>query len=695
MAQVKFYRGLVSAYNPSDSSVKDGIFFSMDEKVIYHNGVKFGGIDPQYFSGVTKNFDIEGSQVTFKKLNSGGTWDDVTINLVEAFDKSIVIGDLANDNDGSVTDGFTVKVNVKNVNVGDDGLKLDNTEQGGLYVDFSNTKAAIKANKDAIDVLNGGATDAGSVTKSIKDAIDGLNFTAIGGDGKVIATVSQNNGKVSATTIDLTAGNVAATASSSSATAVAVEGETVADQISSLATSIKSVSSAAKSYSIASITGDSLTELGTNVKEAYQLVDEGGAKAGEVIKIYKDSSLKSVELKEDQKLYFTYILSGGTENTVVVDTSKFLAESEFKDGLSVNGGLVKVKIAEGSEDFLTVGESGVKLSGVQDAIDEAAASATTKVEKDTSATHITLESATSTTDGSVTYTIGQNDIASAALLGTSASTSGETSAFGYIAKEVANREAAIAAQTTALNAEIAARKAVDGISGDTYTANTDAKYISGATSLFDADVKLNEAIKEVANTAANAHTVVNAKADGHVKVTVAKSSDKSHDVVTVTENDIASADALTAETADRQSADEALSNRLGAGVTSAYTATAQFTDLKGSTTSNSGDTSIYGAKKYADVKIDEAVKGLNVDAIGKTGHVIATVSQADGKVSATTIELKAENVAATAIEASDEVGKKTVAVEGETVAAQVESLAKSIKSVADTLLWIDCGNYQA
>ena len=53
MAQVKFYRGLATAYTQSattNPTIKEGIYFSMDEKVIYHNGVKFGGIDPQYFN---------------------------------------------------------------------------------------------------------------------------------------------------------------------------------------------------------------------------------------------------------------------------------------------------------------------------------------------------------------------------------------------------------------------------------------------------------------------------------------------------------------------------------------------------------------------------------------------------------------------------------------------------------------------
>lgn len=129
---------------------------------------------------------------------------------------------------------------------------------------------------------------------------------------------------------------------------------------------IQEVASAAKSYSIVAITEG----LNTNVKEAFKLVDEDGKQAGATISIYKDSALQKVELVE-QELQFTYLLANGTESTVGVDVSKFLAESEFKNGLQVVDHVVSVKIDAASESFLTVGEGGVKLSGVQDAINSA------------------------------------------------------------------------------------------------------------------------------------------------------------------------------------------------------------------------------------------------------------------------------------------------------------------------------------
>ena len=50
---------------------------------------------------------------------------------------------------------------------------------------------------------------------------------------------------------------------------------------------------------------------------------------------------------------------------------------------------------------------------------------------------------------------------------------------------------------TGLTEEIAARKAVDGQTGQTYSANTGTTYISGASSLNDADIKLDTKVKEL------------------------------------------------------------------------------------------------------------------------------------------------------------------------------------------------------
>lgn len=137
--------------------------------------------------------------------------------------------------------------------------------------------------------------------------------------------------------------------------------------------------------------------LSNNVKEAYRLVYNGSTTAiGKQIDIYKDSSLLSVRLlhatdslkptysngtwtdidiasqtEENLALCFAYQLANGTTSVESVAVGDFLRESEFKDGLVVNGtGEVRILIDPTSEGFLTVSPNGLKLSGVQNLIDE-------------------------------------------------------------------------------------------------------------------------------------------------------------------------------------------------------------------------------------------------------------------------------------------------------------------------------------
>lgn len=294
------------------------------------------------------------------------------------------------------------------------------TAQTGSYTIYDSPKEVIAAleqkvsgNTEAIKTLNGDNTVSGSVAKSIKDAIEALDVDKVGGTGKVVTTISETDGKISATAIDLTAGNVAATAISGEADKVDVEGTTVAAQIGSLAKSIKTTAADAKSYSVKKLTEHEVTALGdANVREAYQLIDEKNAQVGDTIKIYKDSSLKEVALV-DQKLNFTYILANGNEKVVGVDVSTFLAESEFKNGLEVIDHVVNVKVDAESESFLTVGEGGIKLSGVQDAIGTAISGLDATVSAETA--HVTVK--VEQVDGKLSgVTLEESDIASASAL---------------------------------------------------------------------------------------------------------------------------------------------------------------------------------------------------------------------------------------------------------------------------------------
>ena len=452
---------------------------------------------------------------------------------------------------------------------------------------------------------NGGEIVTFIPESQINAKINALDKAASAEDGKVVTTVSETDGIVSETKAnvkDLQLGGYSKDTTATGAigstdtinTALSkLENTVAANEISNsdhsitvttastgtdIAVNIKTGEKVIKLgndgiYTDIKISALTATEIGelpgsTNIKEAYKLLDSDGNKLGDVIKIYKDSSLYRTYLGHvddsltsatdptvvagtgDTALCFIYQKSDGTYELVAVNVSQFLEETEFADGLTVDNHVVKVLIDPTSETFLTVSSDGVKLSGVQNAINTAiqaldvtddtaqagqyvaaiqetdgivavktranvseavlnnyakgtdgsavaatdtlnqaisklenqisiaSSAATSKVEKDANASHLTVTSATGA-DNSVTYTIGENDIAS----------------------------------NSDLTAEIAARKAVDGQTGQTYVANGSTNYITGATSLNDADVKLDAAIKANNDRAISAENTLQSELD--------------------------------------------------------------------------------------------------------------------------------------------------------------------------------------
>ena len=179
---------------------------------------------------------------------------------------------------------------------------------------------------------------------------------------------------------------------------------------------IQAVETAAKSYTMVAVTGQ-----GENVREAYQLqqtMNGATTNVGEIIKIYKDSSLKTVAL-DGQTLNFTYILADGTESTVGVDVSAFLAESEFGNGLQVVDHVVSVKVDATSESYLTVGEGGIKLSGIQEIADEVTENATVTAAAltDLDSRVLAFESGSNSVANQITNAIGGLDVSDSAVAG--------------------------------------------------------------------------------------------------------------------------------------------------------------------------------------------------------------------------------------------------------------------------------------
>ena len=169
----------------------------------------------------------------------------------------------------------------------------------------------------------------------------------------------------------------AALDANTSATAIANEAKNIAGSANTKAENAVTTANSAMTYvnKLKIVSGASTDNT---VKEEYKLMVDN-TQLGDTIKIYKDSSLVSMVLvdkdgsgKSGQFLKYTYLDNKGAEQITYVDVSLLLSQSEFKNGLQVSAaGEVSIKRHNDSENFLTVDESGLKLSGVQDAIDTA------------------------------------------------------------------------------------------------------------------------------------------------------------------------------------------------------------------------------------------------------------------------------------------------------------------------------------
>lgn len=284
-------------------------------------------------------------------------------------------------------------------------------------------------------------------------------------------------------------------------------------------------------------------DLPAEIKERYELHDSSNIKIGESIDIAKDSHIVSISYDEStQKLTYTYIDVSGNTQTTDIDMSHLILETEFASGVTFSDGVAHGVVDTTSESFLTVGANGFKLDGVQNAINSAIDALDVTGDAAVAGQYV---AAIEQTDGVVavktranvseavlnnyakgsdsgavasTDTLNQaiskleNQITGSidALDATVGSTTVDTGK--HVAVQVAEIDGKLTdvtvtesdiASATALTAEIAARKAVDGQNGDTYAPNTSSTFISGASDLNDADVKLDAALKALSDETVN------------------------------------------------------------------------------------------------------------------------------------------------------------------------------------------------
>lgn len=372
----------------------------------------------------------------------------------------------------------------------------------------SENLGAISATAGAINAEFVNIADSGQkfTAKTVEDAlaeiateIDAMDLDVVSGDGEVITAVSEKDGKVSASKTAIKDVKLTGYVKNTAATGAISGNDDIEDALSKLENTIGSnaITNADGSITVAPANGStevkvhiksdervikldgngggiytdikiaSATPTSTTVKEEYNLLDSNGNALGTSIKIYKDSHIVSITYITDsgsthyQNLEYKYIDADGVEKTEYVDISSLVLEAEFASGVTFSNGVAHGVVDPTSENFLTVGADGFKVDGIKGEIDTKinALDATVGSTSVESGKHVAVQVVEDA--GKLTaLTVTETDIASA----------------------------------SALTAEIAARKAVDGQNGDTYSANTNANYISGATSLNDADIKLNDAL---------------------------------------------------------------------------------------------------------------------------------------------------------------------------------------------------------
>ena len=463
-----------------------------------------------------------------------------------------------------------------------------------------------------------------AITKAIADLDSSVAATVKNGEQySVLTGVTQTDGKLTGVAeVKLAAvaktglaSDVAKAVIPNDGTYATVEGENVSEQIASIAKTIKGITttqSNAFKYITVKLTPEEVTALkDSNVKEAYKVVayigkDYANATTtetvGDIIKIYKDATIHKIYLGntgddinkttgeiipqttpkpsgKTSSLNYAYILADGTYAMASIPVGNFLRESEFKNGLHVNeNGEVSVKVDEASEGFLTVGEAGVKVSGVQNAINTAIQGLDANVTGKSTGDHVTVQ--VIETYGEVTavnvttsgLALDSEVIKGVTVNGVDATVSGNNAtvtidgadiavADNYTAtvypeqfetkvgadnhikasdkinaalKKTENTISALATEvisnekvTTAAVNKLAESAGVVGADGVIkYTPKDNANYIGGATSVHDATVKLDDAIKTVEGNANNALTEV----QGGNAITVSTKAEKKQTV---------------------------------------------------------------------------------------------------------------------------------------------------------------------
>lgn len=431
---VKFYRLNNAAYTAKNYTPDpNGIYFITDTKELIVNGVNYG-----MSTSIMDKLDNAIDTVEFTSPN--------TIRFV-SIDK-------------------TTDITVTLPNAG------KNTE--GVY-----TAGLMSADdKKILDTLNGGVDVTGSVEKQVADAlasaksytdteIEKLDVTDNAVVGSYVSAVSETDGKIAVTRAELPTvaeiksegqaiiavkedkGVISATAGDIAAAHVTIAdtaGHFTAGTVEAALEELYSQSGAGSKVTLESAEG---TE--DNVLKVYT-IKQGGSEVGK-INIPKDLVVSSGSVVKGtwDGNTFTEGAGSGTAlklvianqtNPVYINTLDLVKDHTAGNGIAISDtNVISVVVDPTSETGLSVGAAGIKLTGIK--------AATTEVNVKNDG-HVKVAKTTGS-NGQAVYTVSENDIASATLLGTATDSKDANTAFGKIAAEADARTKAIEALDADVN----------------------------------------------------------------------------------------------------------------------------------------------------------------------------------------------------------------------------------------------------
>lgn len=556
---VKFYRLSETAYKAQTSKDANGIYFITDTQELIVNGVNYG-------MSKTLKDALNGAiaTVTWTSPNS-----IVFTNVKGNEETTVTIPDATISTSGLMSAADKVILNT-----------LNGEEAGSVKKQVADALASAKSYTDtqiqALDVEDTAVV--GSYVSAVSETDGKIEVTRvplptvdeIKSEGQAIIAVSEDKGVISATSGDIAAAHVTIADAANHFNAGTVE---------AALEELYSQSGAGSKVTIDEAAG---TEDG--VLKVYS-VKQGGKEVGK-INIPKDLVVTSGSVVKGNWAgdVFTESEAGtGTalklvianqSTPVYINTLDLVKDHTAGNGIAISDtNVVSVVVDPSSEEkFLTVSEAGIKLTGIK--------AATTEVNVKTDG-HVKVAKTTGS-NGQAVYTVSENDIASAALLGTATDSKDANTAFGKIAAEADARTKAIEA--------------------------------------LDADV----------NSTGGAHVSINVvETDGKVAT------------VTVTEDDIASAallgkkeDASTADTAfgriakevaDRKAQDDVIEASVGLAADGSHVATGGHYTKDATTIA--GEIAALDAQVYANAGAIGSIKNYTVN--GKAISTNPTLGGAD------------------------------------------------------------------